>query len=252
MKMNVARRLSEAVGSWLHLEFCCYRAGLFSESSLKTAVGSVLSSFPIITKGARVHADFPHAALNPVSKGGRKREIDFALILSGNDIPKNNAEILVETKWADSSHCNSTTIFQDFLRLAILKAFEPSAVCVFILAGTHESVAEYLALMPFRSKGKTNTGISASDSERRLKLDHTDTSHASSFATSIGKFVESGFSIPESFVTRSNGLHPVQSKAGTVGFQAIAWEVVSVSQIPINPIVWGLGERNKKAGKQFQ
>jgi len=236
--MHVARRLSEAIGSWLHLEFCCYRAGLFSESSLKTAVGNVLSSFPISTKGTRVHADFPHAALNPVKKAGRKREVDFALVLVGNGLRKSNAEVLVEVKWADSSHCNSKTIIQDFLRLSILKTTDPNATCVFILAGTHKAIEVALSSMPFRTSGKKNTGIAASGSNRRITFDRSNSEHFSSFASSIRYFARAGFKLPQSIVTRSHGLHPIQSKAGTIDFQAIAWEVESVSPDSLNSSKW--------------
>ena len=96
MNMTIGRRLAEAVGSWLHMEFCCYRAGLLSEGALKAAVGQVLSSFPISSKGTRVYADFPHDGLNPVKRPGRKKEVDFALILAGKGLPKKNAEVLVD------------------------------------------------------------------------------------------------------------------------------------------------------------
>ena len=238
MNMHVARRLSEAIGSWLQLEFCCYRAGLFSENSLNAAVGNVLSSFPITTKGVRVHADYPHTALNPVHKVGRKREVDFALALSGKGIPKNGAEVLVETKWADSGHCTPKKVFEDFLRLAILKAADPNAICVFILAGKHKSVGNALSQMPFRSAGKVNKGIGLSGYEKRLTLDHSNVSHRDYFKDSINQFASSGFVIPESFAVRSHGLHPIQAKEGTVDFQAIAWEVMYVSSNPLNSAVW--------------
>lgn len=238
MQMHVARRLSEAIGSWLHFEFCCYRAGLFSENSLKAAVGSVLSSFPIQTKGARVHADFRHDALNPIQKGGRKREVDFALVLAGKGIPRRNAEVLVEAKWANSTHCNPENIFQDFLRLAILKVAEPGAACVFVLAGTHKSIGAALAQMPFRSTGKKNVGLSASGAEKKITLDHTNLDHKKWLGPAVREFIHSGFQVPAWFVTRSTGLHPLQSDQGTVDFQCIAWEVVSVSSQKANTSVW--------------
>ncbi len=238
MQMTIGRRLSEAIGSWLHLEFCCYRAGLLSESSLKSAVGQVLSSFPIATKGARIYADFAHIALNPLKKGGRKREVDFALVLAGPGLPKTGAEVLVEAKWADSSHCTSESIFNDFVRLAILKSANPGAACIFVLAGTHGAVAKVLTEMPFRSGGIKNKGIGASGFERRLRMSRDHSSHVAWFANSIREFANAGFTIPESFVTRSHGLHPVQSSNGTVDFQAIAWEVVSVSPSTLNGSRW--------------
>ncbi|WP_421279060.1 hypothetical protein [Aeromonas veronii] len=239
MKMHVARRLSEAIGSWLHLEFCCYRGGLFSESSLKSAVGQVLSSFPILVKGARVHADFPHELLNPQPKsGGRKRELDFALVLTDNGLPKRNAQIAVEAKWAGSSHCTPENIFSDFLRLAEIKRGDPETICIFVVAGSHRRIASLLKRMPFTSTGKRNHGIGFSGNEKRLKPDHTNLDHRDCFSSPIKKLSSFGFSIPESIMCQSHGLHPLQPSGGTVEFQAIAWEVKSVSNAQLNPALW--------------
>lgn len=238
MKMHVARRLSEAVGSWLHMEFCCYRAGLFSESSLKAAVGQVLSSFPIQVKGERVHADFPHELLNPSTKLGRKRELDFALVLAGRGLPKRNAQIAIETKWAGSSHCTPSKIFHDFLRLVEIKRGDPATVCVFILAGTHRELCRLLGDMPFTSRGGRNSGIGFSGNEKRLKPIHTNISHQNYFSESIKHLAAAGFTIPESFVCQSHGLHPLQTDGGTVDFQAIAWEIKAVSDTNLNIALW--------------
>ena len=170
MQMHIARRISEAIGSWLHMEFCCYRAGLLSESSLKAAVGQVLSSFPILVKGERVHADFPHELLNPSAQAGRKRELDFALVLAGKGLSKRNAQIAVEAKWAGSSHCTSSKIFQDFLRLSVIKRGEPATICIFVLAGSHREVLKLLSRMPFASSVNKNTEIGSSGNEKRLNL----------------------------------------------------------------------------------
>lgn len=238
MQMHVARRLSEAIGSWLHLEFCCYRAGLFSENSLKASVGSVLSAFPISTKGARVYADFAHEALNPVARRGRKREVDFALTLAGPGRPKRNAQIVVETKWAGSTHCTCENIFQDLLRLAEIKRTESATVCILVLAGSHRELASSLLGMPFRSSGKRNTGISASGNKKRLTLDASSDEHRRCFDESIKELAAAGFTVPESFVCQAHGLHPRQTDGGTVDFQAIAWELTQVSGTALNPAQW--------------
>lgn len=236
--MHVARRLSEAIGSWLHMEFCCYRAGLFSESSLKAAVGQVLSSFPINQKGERVHADFPHALLNPSPKSGRKRELDFALVLSGDGLPKQNAQIAVETKWAGSSHCKPKKIFQDFLRLAEIKRGDPDTVCVFILAGRHEKIISILKGMPFTSPGNKNSGIGVSGSQKRMNPDHANFAHRACFSAPIKSLTAAGFTLPKSFMCQSYGLHPLQTDRTTVDFQAIAWEIKSVSDAYMNAALW--------------
>lgn len=238
MQMHIARRLSEAIGSWLHLEFCCYRAGLFSEDSLKAAVGGVLSSFPIVTKGARVHANFPHESLNPIRKSGRKREVDFALILAGSGLPKKEAQIAAETKWAGSSHCTPENIFQDFLRLAAIKRDDPNATCIFILAGNEKDVNAALQRMPFKSTGKTNTGIRSSGRDCRMNLSPSNACHRAHFSEVIRSLSGVGFTVPNSFVSRAHGLHPRQTDGGTVDFQAIAWEVREISNVPVNPELW--------------
>lgn len=238
MQMHIARRLSEAIGSWLHLEFCCYRAGLFSESSLKAAVGSVLSSFPIEAKGVRVYADFAHEALNPPRHKGRKRSVDFALTLAGQGLPKNGAQVVVEVKWAGSSHCSSDNIFRDFVRLSAIKRADPAATCIFVLAGKHAQVERCLRAMPFISTGKRNTGISSSGNQRRLTLDSADPDHRACFGAAILEFTRDGFSVPESFMSKAHGLHPRQTENGTVDFQAIAWDVAEVSASTLNPARW--------------
>jgi hypothetical protein len=238
MQMHVARRLSEAIGSWVHLEFCCYRAGLFSENSLKAAVGSVLSAFPISAKGARVYADFAHEALNPVAGRGRKRDVDFALTLAGTGLSKRNAQIVVETKWAGSTHCTCDNILQDFLRLAVIKRAEPPTVCIFVLAGSHRELTVCLQGMPFTSSGKRNTGIAATGSEKRLKPDPSSVEHRRCFGETIKQLAAAGFTVPGSFVSRAHGLHPRQTDHGTVDFQAIAWELTQVSASELKPARW--------------
>lgn len=236
--MHIARRLSEAIGSWLHMEFCCYRAGLLSESSLKAAVGQVLSSFPIQVKGARVHADFPHELLNPSAKAGRKRELDFALVLAGKGLSKRNAQIAVEAKWAGSSHCTPSKIFQDFLRLSVIKRGEPATVCIFVLAGSHREILKLLSGMPFASTVNKNTGIGSSGNEKRLTLNYTNIDHKNCFSKTIKSLSSAGFTIPESFVCQSHGVHPLQTGGGTVNFQAIAWEIKCDVTENLNIAIW--------------
>ena len=239
MKMSIGRRIAEAVGSWLHFEFCCYRAGLFSESSLKAAVGQVLSSFPISSKGVRVHADFPHQALNPIKRAGRYREVDFALVLNGDGVQKNGAEVLVEAKWANSSHCKPSNIVSDFLRLAALKASNKEASCIFLLAGHARDMNEVVSNVPFIVHGKVNTGIIIdAGKQKRFTPDPLNSDHKKFFGDQIFKMLKSGIKIPRSFVVISCGLHPVQSGSDTVDFQAKSWEIVSVSDDYMNLSQW--------------
>ena len=238
MQMTIGRRVAEAVGSWLHLEFCCYRAGLLSEGALKAAVGQVLSSFPISAQGTRVHADFPHEALNPGRRRGRKKEVDFALILAGRGLPKRNAEVLVEAKWSNSSHCTPENVFTDFLRLVALKRVDPNAKCLFLLAGHTTSFNAITSGMPFSCGGPRNTGIGRSGNHKRVTPNSANASHGIYWKLAIQRLLTDGLAIPDSFVTRSCSVHPIQSDGGTVDFQAQCWEVIEVSATNLDLAHW--------------
>lgn len=222
MAMNVARRISEAVGSWMHFEFCCHRSGLMSEAALKAAVGNVLSAFPSAVSGSRVHAEVHHTAL-ATAKGGRKRCLDFALACLPDNGPCNNVEVAVETKWAGSSHCTYKTIAEDFLRLALVKRANPGAKCIFVIAGTAANVTRVIAGRPFTVDNVRNSGVHLCNSPRRLRFDALKSEHQIMFRTAFRNWRHS--SIPASIVSCCHGAYPAQTQRGTVRFQSIAWEL---------------------------
>lgn len=226
MTMHIARRISEAVGSWMHLEFCCFRSGLMSEAALKGAVGQVLSSVPSLVEGSRVHAELHHGALRAHS-GGRKRSLDFALALLPDSGPCTDVEIAVETKWAGSSHCHTEAIAEDFIRLALVKRANPNARCMFLLAGRSADIRTILSRPPFTSSKERNAGIHLSNSPRRFRFDALKAAHRSMFQKSIRNWLPHS-SIPASVVTCAHGTYPSQDARGTVHFQSIAWEVTAV------------------------
>ncbi|WGT61761.1 hypothetical protein [Variovorax paradoxus] len=222
MAMSDARRISEAVGSWLHLEFACYRGGLFSEAALKAAVGSVLSSFPIEVHGARAHAEVRHDAL------GTKRRLDYALCLRKDNEIVQSVQVAVESKWAGSSYCKTENIAQDFMRLMLVKRANPSAKCVFLLAGSATNLASVLSLPPFTTNAKSNVGLRASQTQTRITFDRSRPTHIAAFTKAIQDW-HPKVAIPAGFLAKSYGLHPQQTVVRTVRFQAIAWEVISVA-----------------------
>lgn len=226
MAIHIARRISEAVGSWMHLEFCCFRSGLMSEAALKGAVGQVLSSVPSLVQGSRVHAELHHGAFRAHS-GGRKRSLDFALAVLPDSGPCTDVEIAVETKWAGSSHCHTKAIAEDFIRLTLVKRANPNARCIFLLAGRSADLLATLSRPPFTSSTKRNAGIHLSNSPRRFRFDILNGSHRSMFQESIRNWLPHS-SIPASFVTCAHGTYPSQDARGTVHFQSIAWEVTAV------------------------
>lgn len=156
MSITTSRRLAEATSCWLHYEYLCQRAGVFDEAALKGVVGQVLSSF-IIDKPSRAWSNFKHPVLAQHSKTGRKAEIDFVLAeLNGNNMGK--IRIAVEAKWADSTHCSQNNIIYDIFRLALLDKFlkenQTPAECIFLLAGTKQTIKDMISKPPFTGKRK--------------------------------------------------------------------------------------------------
>lgn len=225
MAMSDARRISEAVGSWLHFEFACYRGGLFSESTLKAAVGSVLSSFPIDVNGARAHAEVRHVAL------GNLRRLDYALCLRNDNEIVDSVQVAVESKWAGSSYCTTENIAQDFMRLMLVKRANPLAKCIFLLAGSAKNLAPLLVKPPFSADAGKNMGLRTTQTETRITFNRNKPTHKAAFTEAIQDWRQKG-AIPASFVAKSYGLHPQQTDSKTVRFQAIAWEVTEVA--PVN------------------
>ena len=140
-----------------------------SESNLKAAVGQVLSAFPANGSGVRVQAELHHDALK-TGKKGRKKSLDFALACLPDNGPCNNVEFAVETKWADSSHCKPNAIADDLIRLSLVKARNPQAVCILLLAGTAGSIQRKIKNYPFYEKDVRNNGIHVSSNERKCHL----------------------------------------------------------------------------------
>lgn len=237
MALSTPRRLSEAVGAWLHLEYCCYRAGLFSENSLKSAVGQVLSSIPIKSSGVRVHADYPHSALNP-QRITKAKSVDFALTLLTDPLDTQPAEILVETKWAGSSHCSGQEIFNDFLRLAILKRAVPDATCLFLLAGHVDDIEKCLEKFPFATGGK-NTGITKKPgTQARLELSRVPTAFATRASLKVAGLTASGCAIPSGLTTQPYATFPEINVKREMKFHVKVWEICSVDAADIDPAVW--------------
>ncbi|SLM23932.1 hypothetical protein [Stenotrophomonas indicatrix] len=239
--MHAARRISEALGSWLHYENCCFRKELFSESSFKAAVGDVLSSFPGSVPRTRVHAEFPHLALNP--NGGSLLRADFALIPDANVAARTGADILVEAKWANSSHCTPTNMFKDILRLAVMKEVDPGAVCIFLLAGGAKQVRAILSAPPFNVlvAQQLNDGVGRRK-HKKLHMKSNIIPHRQAFGSAITLLRDLGYSLPQSFECSYYGLHPAQPvrspRSSVVDYQAVAWEISNPSVVRLNSLYW--------------
>lgn len=161
--INIARRLTEGVGAWLHFEAICNRTGLFNERYLSVPVGQILSA----RFGDRVLSEFEHPILAPLMVGrGRRPAIDFVYC---NPYPTVN--VAVETKWAGSSNTTVANIIWDLIRLEHL-AHHYSATCIFLLAGQRSSLLRLMSSIDFvgRKGAFRTTPILRTDSNEPLSL----------------------------------------------------------------------------------
>lgn len=212
MNMKPSRRLSEAVGSHLHLEFCCNRAKLFSESALKACVGQVLSTFSTTTAGALAHASYAHPALaNPPGTQGTPA-IDYAVFLD-TKVGQPKVEIAVETKWAGSSHCSEANIVKDLIRLQRIKETDQDTVCIFLLAGSSKSLKSLFKKSIF-SAGSGKPGCISLGNTSGLDLKR----HAALLPANPGISATK-------IRLEGNDLHPKHSYENQFDFQAIAWTI---------------------------
>lgn len=229
--LSIPRRLSEAVGAWMHLEFCSFRAGLFSENALKAAIGNILSTIPVNTPGAKAHADYKHPALNKNIRTGAPNKVDFALALKANTAP---GEVYIEVKWAGSSHCKGENILKDFIRLANIKKDEPSAKCIFLIAGERKNLNSILKKFPFRPTSPDNSnGFQLTRGEIKTRFNNLDSAYFSKASPVFSKLIDSDFFIPEYLTTSCHGLYPTDDAR----FQAVAWEIVHIGK-KINKSLW--------------
>ena len=244
MKLSKARRMSEALGSWLHFEACCFRAGLFSESSFKAAIGSVASSLQADHRAARVHADYELPAIQRVPDaergigGGRKRSVDFALIYDDGREAPSDPELLIEAKWAGSSHCSVSNIVADFVRLAMMKRAHPNAICLFILAGPFSDVSKVLSKPPFKNQQIKKDAIGFASNMRKFEFRPTSAEHQKHYGAALNAFLSANLSVPAGFTVTSTGCYPHRAPGQTAKFQAVAWEVYYVPRSNISAKEW--------------
>jgi hypothetical protein len=139
--MDIARLLTEGVGSWLNFEWCCDRSGLFNEKYLSVPVGQILAG----RYGVRVHAEFKHPVLALANEGlpGRRPEVDFAVC-----DPYPTVKVAVETKWIGPNLIDVKDIIWDLIRLELI-ANNSNATCIFLLAGTRRNLSKLFSSAQF-------------------------------------------------------------------------------------------------------
>jgi hypothetical protein len=123
--MNIKRKLSEGVSSWLMFEFHSNRGRLFGEKYLTTPIGHILSGI----YENQVAAELIHPILNSNKTwAGRPPQIDFGI--SEN----NQIKIAVESKWIGKTSPGIGDIIWDLIRLELLNN-SYQTTCFFVLGG---------------------------------------------------------------------------------------------------------------------
>lgn len=131
---DLINKICAGIYGRLEFDYACLRGNGFSELYIHGVILEILSS---VLDGS-VYAIIPGFA-DPVLaeasvKLGRKRELDF-VVFNKSD-PKKSPVLVIEVKWADSSHASMDGILADVARLALMSRRYPDAACVFVLAGT--------------------------------------------------------------------------------------------------------------------
>lgn len=234
----------------MHFEACCFRAGLFSESSFKSAIGSVASSLHANHKAARVHADYPLATIQRApdadkkSGRGRKRSVDFALVYDDGRQPASDPEVLIEGKWAGSSHCTTANIVGDFIRLCLMKRAYPNATCLLVLAGHTRDLDGLFLRRPFAGGARDVIRCNGTGAITRFKFLHRDSAHQRHFAGIISDFHAVNLDVPISFSVSGSTPYP----DGSAKFKAAAWEVREVDVRNLSRTEWPAPKKKRNSG----
>lgn len=121
--------LARAIAHWLEYERLCGRSTLLSEAALKAPVGEFLIS----TQGhsLEVEVPYPEELQRP---RGRRRSVDFCLRRIGGSRAWTN---VVESKWVNGRRDVVQEIFDDLLRLEVVRRPEQAEAFerLFLVAG---------------------------------------------------------------------------------------------------------------------
>jgi len=114
---------------------------MFSEAYISYSVGDALISFydpnlRALTSGY-VHPQLSIAKATTSRNSGRKSEVDYVV----HNYASRKIEVAIETKWAASSHCTAANVLWDLVRLKLIKAQYPDALCGLVIAGQPNDIA---------------------------------------------------------------------------------------------------------------
>lgn len=225
--LNFPRRIGEGTRAKLDFDFACGRGHSFGEYHVHGVVNEILCSNLDPTQ-CRVNPSFAHPNLQTPGAKGRRREVDFAVSRLSSSV----YEFYAEVKWAGSSHCSQENVLRDLCRLQIIKNAEPTAECIFILAGLFTDIEELFKEGIFkegtecllhRTNGRTE--ITRRGSRRRIKnfslKENAD--HAPALVKICDSISSKLPSVPDrifTYLTYSERSAPSKSR-----FQVFVWSV---------------------------
>jgi hypothetical protein len=214
--MELARKLSEGVGSWLQYQYSCHNSGLFSERYLAEPIGQILSSHT----RARVIAEHRHPVLAPLAIGpGAKPSVDFVVL---DPYPK--VKVAVESKWIGQTKPSVQSIMWDLIRLELIAHTEGSD-CFFVLGGMKRSLDAYFKQIDFTGPTSPHNPILHTQTNDKFQVNLTPTaSHRIEMMRKIfTKYQSTAF--PHRIIARRTDPFPFDCKA--TQYQIYVWHITS-------------------------
>lgn len=170
LTVKEARKLADAVQSWLDFQILCDRDALLSEAYLAQPVGEFLISHHTGETDAEVN----HPSL-PRSKRGRSRQVDYVLR------SKDNGTLVsaIEAKWVRSRTVSRQRIVDDVLRLESLRNdSDRSAYRYFVVAGRSRNIEKKFLDLGYNTGNGNRKNfvdqilpISETDTDKHVRID---------------------------------------------------------------------------------
>ncbi|MFC4527269.1 hypothetical protein ISN76_11230 [Dyella halodurans] len=214
--MELARKLSEGVGSWLQYQHACHRSGLFSERYLAEPIGQILSAHT----RARVNAEYHHPVLAPLATGpGAKPSVDFVVL---EPYPK--VSVAVESKWIGQTKPSVQSIMWDLIRLELI-AHTEGAECFFVLGGMRRSLDAYFKQKIFTGPKLPHNPIlhTKTNDKFQVNLSPTAAYRVAMMKKIFAKYQSTAF--PHRVIARRTDPFPVDCKANQ--YQIYVWHITS-------------------------
>lgn len=215
MNRDVLRPVAYAVARWLSFQDLCRRSDLFSEAYLSQPIGEYLMS----NYKGRLQPESDHPNLQPNSMG-RPKQLDYTCWS-----PESKVMVMaMECKWIGPSAYSKQALFDDILRLEVLRTGKGHVGRYFLVAGTIENFRKNFEQLNFQEDGKRQSFsehfLSFSKSSRDRSVSWTK---GKQFRRYYRQFEKSyAVELPKTFKTRLVAM----TFSGSI--KVALWEVSSV------------------------